>query len=57
MTSNHQPTQDHEKTTENAGQATTSEEAMEAVEGVDGHVNESAYSPSGREPVTEPVDD
>lgn len=57
MTSNQQPTQDAEKTTENAGQATTSEEAMEAVAGVDGHVNESAYAPSGQEPVTEPADD
>jgi hypothetical protein len=45
-TENHQATSAEELTTENAGQATTAEEAMEAVAGVDGHVSESAYSPS-----------
>ena len=41
MTDTHLPTSDEEKTTENAGQSTTAEEATEAVAGVDGHVDES----------------
>jgi len=40
MTETRQPTSDEEKTTENAGQSTTAKEAMEAVAGVDGHVDE-----------------
>lgn len=48
-----QTTSDDESTTANAGQSTTAEEAMEAVAGVDGHVAESAYAPSGKEPDVE----
>jgi hypothetical protein len=57
MPETHQPTSDAEKTTENAGQSTTAEEAMEAVAGVDGFVNESSYAPSGQEPEQESAAD
>jgi hypothetical protein len=35
-----------DKTTEHTGQATTAEEAMQDVDGVDGYVDESAYAPT-----------
>jgi hypothetical protein len=54
---NHQATSAEELTTENAGQATTAEEAMEAVAGVDGHVSESAYTPSDNEESANEDDD
>jgi hypothetical protein len=46
MSDTTQQTPEADKTTEHAGQATTAEEAMQAVDGVDGHVNESAYAPA-----------
>jgi hypothetical protein len=53
MSDTPQQTPEADKTTEHAGQATTAEEAMQAVEGVEGHVNESAYAPTESEPSKE----